>query len=288
MSSPRLLVIEGNTAEARARHQAGGGTVPSEGYADLLRDLLPGAVVDICYPADPGANLPDGMGLEGYDGVAITGSALNIYDGGPHIAPQIELARAVYSSGTPLFGSCWGLQVATVAAGGVVRQNPKGREIGIGRRIRLTAAGRAHPLYEGKPDQFEAITVHLDEVETMPDNAVVLSANEYSDVQAAEIRHGRGIAWAVQYHPEYDFREIAAIMRRYGPRMVEGGFVSDAADLATVIADFEALHDNPAEPRLVWRYGVDATTLDRSVRVREIANWLARQVVPTRTARGRG
>ena len=30
----------------------------SEGYADLLRDLLPGAVIDICYPADPGANLP--------------------------------------------------------------------------------------------------------------------------------------------------------------------------------------------------------------------------------------
>ena len=51
----------------------------SDGYADLLRELLPGAVVDICYPADPGANLPIG-GLEGYDGVAITGSALNVYD----------------------------------------------------------------------------------------------------------------------------------------------------------------------------------------------------------------
>ena len=118
----------------------------SDGYADLLRQLLPGAVVDICYPADPGANLPIG-GLEGYDGVAITGSALNVYDGGPAIEPQIELAREVLKSKTPLFGSCWGLQVITVAAGGMVRPNPKGRELGIGRRIALTPAGRDHPMY---------------------------------------------------------------------------------------------------------------------------------------------
>ena len=95
---PRLLVAEGNTAELRAKQVQAGGTIMSDGYADLLRTLLPGAIVDICYPADPGTNLPIG-GLEGYDGVAITGSALNVYDGGPAIAPQIELARAVMKSG---------------------------------------------------------------------------------------------------------------------------------------------------------------------------------------------
>ena len=47
----------------------------SKGYSDLLRELLPGAMVDICYPGDPGADLPDGAALEGYDGIAITGSA---------------------------------------------------------------------------------------------------------------------------------------------------------------------------------------------------------------------
>src|SRR5262245_41069967 len=134
MSSPRLLVCEGNTAELRTKQVEAGGVAMSDGYADLLRKLSPGAVVDICYPADPGANLPLG-GVEGYDGVAITGSALNVYDGGPAIEPQIELARAVLKARTPLFGSCWGLQVVTVAAGGTVRANPKGREIGIGRSI---------------------------------------------------------------------------------------------------------------------------------------------------------
>src|SRR5882724_13220766 len=160
---PRLLVMEGNIAEARTAQVAAGGTALSDGYADLLHRLLPGCVVDICYPADPGANLPIG-GLEGYDGVAITGSALNVYDGGPEVERQIELTRAILASKTPLFGSCWGLQLMTVAAGGVVRPNPKGREIGIGRRIALTQAGRGHPMYAGKSSTFDAITVHLDEV----------------------------------------------------------------------------------------------------------------------------
>src|SRR5258707_9493111 len=151
---PRLLVVEGNTAEARAKQVAAGGTALSDGYAELLQRLLPGAVVDICYPADPGANLPIG-GLESYDGAAITGSALNVYDGGPEIARQIELTREILKSKTPLFGSCWGLQVMTVAAGGAVRPNPKGREIGIGRRIALTPAGREHAMFADKGETFD-------------------------------------------------------------------------------------------------------------------------------------
>ena len=135
MSALRLLVVEGNTAEGRASHSAIGGRVASERYADVLRELAQGARVDVCFPADLGANLPDRMGLEGYDGVAITGSALNIYDLGAPIMRQIELARAVFETDTPFFGSCWGLQVATVAAGGTVRRNPKGREIGFSRGI---------------------------------------------------------------------------------------------------------------------------------------------------------
>src|ERR1041384_7495832 len=164
MPSPRILVCEGNTAGMRADQVAAGGILMSEGYSGGLRGLRPEAVVDICYPADPSANLPLG-GIEGYDGVAITGSALNVYDGGPAVEPQIELARAVLKSKTPLFGSCWGLQVVTVAAGGTVRANPKGREIGIGRSIALTQAGRDHPMYAGKAAVFDAVTVHLDEIE---------------------------------------------------------------------------------------------------------------------------
>jgi GMP synthase (glutamine-hydrolysing) len=284
---PRLLVVEGNTADLRARQVAAGGQVMSDGYADLLRDLLPGSIVDICYPADPGSNMAAGA-LEGYDGVAITGSALNVYDGGPAIAPQIELARAVLRARTPLFGSCWGLQVVTVAAGGSVRANPKGRELAIGRRIALTQAGRDHPMYAGKAGVFDAVTVHLDEVETLAPGTTVLAANAQSDVQAAEIKMDGATAWCVQYHPEFSLADMAAIVRRYGKRLMSEGFFADEAARDEYVADLVALDRAPDNKPLAWRYGIDATVLDRSVRTAEIANWITHQVLLTRAKRGRG
>src|SRR5678815_1308728 len=284
---PRLLVCEGNTAELRAKQVAAGGQIMSDGYADLLRELLPGAVVDICYPADPGTNLPIG-GLEGYDGVAITGSALNVCDGGPEITGQIELAREVLKAKTPLFGSCWGLQVVTVAAGGTVRPNPKGREIGIGRRIALTQAGRTHPMYRGKGSVFNAVTVHLDEVEILAPGTTVLAANAQSDVQAAEIVVDGAVAWGTQYHPEFSLGDMAAIVRRYGSRLMREGFFADAAARDHYVADLETLDRNPDDKPLAWRYGMDETVLDRRVRSTEIANWIAHQVLPGRATKGRG
>jgi GMP synthase (glutamine-hydrolysing) len=281
---PRLLVMEGNTADARVKQVAAGGTALSDGYADLLRRLLPGCVVDICFPADPGANLPLG-GLEGYDGVAITGSALNVYDGGPKIERQIELTRAILASKTPLFGSCWGLQLMTVAAGGVVRPNPKGREIGIGRRIALTAAGRGHQMYDRKGSTFDAVTVHLDEVATLAPGSTVLASNSISGVQAAELRRDGAVAWGVQYHPEFSLHDIAVVIRRYGSRLIGEGFFADLAARDAYAADLEMLDREPALQPIAWRYGIDSTVLDPAVRSAELANWVVHQVLPAHRRR---
>ena len=92
---------------------------------NLLREFLPSANVDICYPADPGANLPDACGLEGYDGVVITGSALHVYDRGPNIEPQIELARAVFDPRrrcSEAAGACRSSPPPPAAACGAIRR----------------------------------------------------------------------------------------------------------------------------------------------------------------------
>jgi len=288
MPAPRLLVMEGNSPETRAQHVAAGGTVASQGYANLLQELLPNAVVDICFPGDPGSNLPPGEALDGYDGVAITGSGLHIYEGGPRVTRQIELARAVLNSGTPVFGSCWGLQLLTTAAGGIVRKNPKGREIGFGRGIRLTDTGRKHPMYVGKPEVFNAPTVHLDEVETVAPGTTVLATNQVSDVQSAEIKFNGTVAWGVQYHPEYPLREISTIVRRIGPRLIDEGFFLNTEDIETFASDLDTLDRNPSDKRLSWRHGISRNVLDKTLRTGEIANWLEFQVLPTRGKRGRG
>ena len=288
MPSPHLLVIEGNSPQTTAEHVAAGGVPASKGYSDLLRELLAGAAVDICYPGDPAATLPAGEALEGYDGIAITGSALHVYSGGPEVMRQVELVRSALATGTPMFGSCWGLQVITAAAGGSVRKNPKGREIGFGRGIRLTEAGRKHPMYVGKLDVFNAPTVHLDEVEALPAGSTVLATNAMSEVQSAEIRTNGSVAWAVQYHPEYPLRGIAAIVRRIGTRLIGEGFFADETDMTSFAEDLDVLDRDPECKRLSWRHGISKNVLDKKLRVGEGANWIEFQVLPTRVKRGRG
>jgi len=288
MPSPRLLVIEGNSPQTMAEHVAAGGVPASKGYSDLLREVLPGAMVDTCHPGDPTATLPDGESLTGYDGIAITGSSLHIYNGGAEVMRQVDLVRAALKTGTPVFGSCWGLQVITAAAGGSVRKNPKGREIGFGRGIRLTEAGRKHPMYVGKLDVFNAPTVHLDEVETVAPGTTVLATNAVSEVQSAEIRTNGSVAWAVQYHPEYPLREIAAIARRIGTRLIEEGFFKDVHDIKSFSDDLDTLDRDPDCKRLAWRHGISKNVLDKKLRVSEVANWIELQVLPMRVKRGRG
>ena len=261
---------------------------PAKSYAAVLKSLAPDAVCDIAMPADEGSNLPDPSGLESYDGVVITGSALNLWKAEPESMRQVELARAVYKSRTPFFGSCWGLQVATVAAGGSVRENPRGREVLIARDVTLTPAGRAHPLYEGKAPVFASPCIHGDEVEALPADASVLATNATSDVQAAEIHHDGGMFWGIQYHPEYSLNEITAIMHRYKPTLLAEGYFHDERTVDAWVSDLDALVADPRRRDIAWRYGIGPDILDRTLRLTEIANFVEHRVRPARAARGRG
>jgi len=284
LGTPRILVVDGNLVATRQRQIAAGGQGSGDGYAAALASLLPGVHCDIVCPADAPVQLPSGVRLEDYDGVAITGSALNVYDGGPHIARQVELARAVFEAGVPFFGSCWGLQLAVTAAGGEVRRNPLGREFGFGRRILLNDAGRAHPMFKGKPDVFEAVTVHLDEIGRLPPHSISLATNEMG-LQAAEIPCGRGVFWGVQYHPEYGYAEIAATAARYGSTLVTEGLFADEEELARWIADMRDLGRDPRSSRLRWRHGLGPSMQEPRPKLAEIDNWLRQRVLPFRARR---
>jgi GMP synthase (glutamine-hydrolysing) len=279
MSAPRILVIDGNRAATRAKQVAAGGLASGEGYVEVLKSLHAELQCDIVRPADAPVQLPTGVSLGSYGGVAITGSALNIYDGGAHIERQIELVRAVFDAGVPGFGSCWGLQLAVTAAGGSVRANPLGREFGFGRRIALNAAGRAHPMYNGKPAVFEAVTVHRDDIARLPAGAVELARNDMG-LQAAEIRSGRGVFWGVQYHPEYSFEDLAATALRYGDALVREGPFRDRAERDAFVSELRELQARPDDSWLTWRHGLGPALRDPTIKLAEINNWLSSQVLP--------
>lgn len=277
-AAAHILVIDGNRAATREQQVAAGGQPSGEGYAQVLQGLAP-VSCDIVRPADAEVRFAAGTGIASYDGAAITGSALNVYDGGAHIERQIELTRAVFAAGVPLFGSCWGLQVAVCAAGGRVERNPLGREFGFARRIELNAEGRAHPMFTGKPAVFEAITVHRDSIAELPGGSRVLASNDVG-VQAIEISHDKGRCWGVQYHPEYNFAEIAATALRYAPVLIDEQFVADRAELEAFVADLRALMHDPRDRRLAWKHGLGPALQSERSRLAELRNWLQHEVLP--------
>lgn len=283
----RILIVEGNVKAAREAHKKSYGETPGEAYATVVQAIEPGVTTDIALPADDGANLPDAAGLESYDGVVITGSALNIYDLQPPVTRQIELMRAIYQSKAPSFGSCWGLQVGAVAAGGDVRRNPKGREAGFARRLTRAAAGVGHPLLEGRPAVWDAPCIHLDEVTRPPAHATTLAFNAMSEIQAAEFAHDGAIFWGVQYHPEFSLRELAAIMRRRAALLMTEGFVQREDQARDFCDDLDALHDDPTRADLAWIHGLDDQVLDAEKRTTEIRNFITHRVKPIASQRSR-
>ena len=236
----RILVIEGNTKEANAA-----------------------------------------MAADDFDGVILGGSGLFVRPNGnaPEVQRQVDMVRAVFDAGVPLLGSCWGLQVAAVAAGGDVARSPNGREVGICREITLSDAGADFPMYRGKPRCFDSLAIHYDEVTKLPGGADVLASNRHSPIQAASFSFGKGVFWGVQYHPEFSLAHMALLIRRYGPDMVTQGIYPDQAAMdreteGMLLLDRAGAAETPRGRALAAELAIGASVTEPAERCREIDNWL--------------
>lgn len=288
-SRARFLVAESETEGARDTRRAFTGRSSGETYVALLETLVPGARCDLVRPVERGDDGRPRAALSDYDAVFLAGSPMHVYADAPAVRRVIDFVRAVFASATPAFGSCAGLQAAVVAAGGTVRANRRGHEVGFARRILRTGTGRDHPLLAGRPDPYDAPSIHADEVETLPpEGAVLLATNRVTAVQAAEIRMGDGLFWGVQYHPELPLSEIADALRRQAADVVEQGLAADGAAVERYARVVDALDRAPDRRDLAWQIGLDEQVTDPALRQTEVRNFLTRLVGPTRSRRGRG
>lgn len=289
MSVPalRFLIAESEPPQARDKRRRSVGRSSGETYEALLEKVAPQACATLIRPADHDLSAQD-VDLDGFDAVFLTGSPLHLYEDRPECRRIVQFMRAVFAAGIPSFGSCAGLQVATVAAGGKVRAMGKRREAGFARRIFPTDAGRQHPLLAGRPHAFDAPAIHTDEVATLPEGGTLLASNETTEVQAAEIRWKGGIFWGVQYHPEISLYEVSEALRRQGDDLVEHGLAADQRDVEQQAGLIEALHEAPDRPDLAWRLGLDRQVTAPDLRSAEIRNFVEHLVLPVRSKRGRG
>ena len=203
---------------------------------------------------------------------------------------QIELAREVLKARTPLFGSCWGLQVDHRRGGRHGARQPEGpRDRRSGGSIALTPAGREHPMYAGK-----ALGVRR------------RHGASRRGRDAGARHHGAGGERAVR---RAGGRDRGRRRGRLG-RAVSSGILArrHGGDRAALRAAADAAKaSSPTRRRATptWRIskrstasrttsrspGATASTRPCSTRAcapTEIANWIAHQVLPTRAKRGRG
>lgn len=276
----RLLLMEGNTAEKCARAHELGVRTSSEIYIEAIAAHYPDIALDVLNGAEPGEAIPGGLTWADYAGFVVTGSALHAYDTDFAVTNQIELLKQAAEAGLPIFGSCWGLQIAAVAAGGEVAFNPRGREVGFARKILLNEAGAAHPMFKGKAPVFDAPCIHYDEVVRLPESATLLASNAHSLIQAALIPLANSEVWAVQYHPEFDLAQLVQLYTLYAEDMVAQGFFADEAELVAYRDKLAALAADPANAGLAWQLGVDADVLDDRTRRAEILAWIEAKVLP--------
>lgn len=260
----RLCIVNGYPEPNREVLAQAGHCSADELFVRAFRRLAPNVHCDSLFIADLDVPVPDARWVESYDGVVWTGSNLTIYDDDPRVIRQIEFCRLVFEVGLPQYGSCWGVQMAAVAAGGEVAKNPRGREMAVARKVHLTPEGRAHPMYAGKPEVFDGFISHLDEVTRLPDDATLLATNAHTRVQAIEVRHRNGVYWATQYHPEYELREMARLIAARGENLIKEGFFTDGASVESMVARLEALAADPGRKDLRWQLALDDGSAGRA------------------------
>jgi GMP synthase-like glutamine amidotransferase len=113
------------------------------------------------------------------------------------LEPQMDLLRQASALDLPVLGICLG-EILARALDGTVAELDGGIEAGW-HDVKLTAAGREDPIYNGIAWQSTQLHWHRFHVAEPPAGARVLASSERTKVQA----WARGLrTYGIQYHPE--------------------------------------------------------------------------------------
>ncbi len=123
--------------------------------------------------------------------VVLSGGPSSVY---AEDAPQVD--PALFDTGIPIFGICYGFQAMTRALGGTVEHTGV-REYG---RTELAVSGGGGTLHQELPAHHPVWMSHGDSVTKAPEGFVVSAGT--SDTPVAAIEHPERQLAGVQYHPE--------------------------------------------------------------------------------------
>jgi GMP synthase (glutamine-hydrolysing) len=144
--------------------------------------------------------------------IILSGGPSSVYEPG---APKVD--PALFTSGVPAFGICYGFQAMADALGGTVSATGS-REYG---RTALSVVDDGSVLFAGLPDQQSVWMSHGDSVTAAPEGFRLVAASQGAPVAAFEDA-SRRLA-GVQFHPE-------VLHSEHGQRVLEH-FLYDIAGI---------------------------------------------------------
>ncbi len=144
-------------------------------------------VIDGTFPAMP----------EAFDGYVITGSKFGVYDDEPWIAELLQFIRRCAAANIRQVGICFGHQAMAQAFGGNVAKSERGWGCGIHGYEML----EERPWMDPPADRTSVAVMHQDQIQELPEGAIVLGGSEFCPYGVVEYAQGPAISF--QCHPEF-------------------------------------------------------------------------------------
>ena len=178
--------------------------------------------------------------LDEADGVLLTGSPSNIeprhysgpvYEGTEHDAARdaltLQLTRGAVERGVPVFGICRGFQEMNVALGGSLHQRVHESGYSEHRSLATSAEAIYAPAHEVTLLEGSALhgligdarvpvnSIHSQGVDRLAPGCVAEAFADDGLIEAFRVSEAKAFALAVQWHPEWKWRENAASQKLF-------------------------------------------------------------------------
>lgn len=176
-------------------------------FSELLNDLkLRAKVVRL----DRGEKIPFREVREGkFSFVVSLGAPYTAYvpESNPHHLDEVEFFITIREEQVPSFNICYSMQLFSVANGGKVERNPRGKEVGL-YEVHLTTEGKLDPVFGFAAPSFRTLQWHQDHVVELPKGSVRLAFSDKTQIQIAVTD---GLHYLVQSDGQAAYTEMARV-----------------------------------------------------------------------------
>ena len=255
----KILIVEGNLREENQSFKEGGIKTHTESLKDSINYFTNELKIDVVNPSSD-LNISEvAKDLNKYNGLIWGGSSLNIYNNTIEIRRQLDFMRECQNKIKNILAICWGMQVATTVAGGVVKKCSNGAHRGIAHNIEINEKGLKHRLYKNKNNKFNTPAFNFDEVVTLPNNSTLLASNKINKVMSLNFKAGISEIWGIQYHPEITYNKMISLIHFRKNRLIEKKAFKNEDEINEHVKMIED------EDRIT----------NKDKRMRELENWLS-------------